>query len=508
MKYSNPVIPGFHPDPSICRVGEDYYLVTSTFEYFPGVPVFYSRDLANWRQIGHCLTRPSQLPLAGVGSSRGIYAPSLRYHDGRFCVITTNVGGGGHFYVHTDDPAGEWSEPVWVEGVGFDPDLLFDYDGRVWFVREDIIDGGIRMWEIDLPTGKLIGPEHYIWGGQEDLFCEAPHIYKIDGMYYLMVAEGGTHRGHMVVVARSNSPTGPYESCPHNPVLTHRGHVKHAIQATGHADLVQAADGNWWLVFLGIRQVWGWHHLGRETFLAPVTWSEDGWPIVHDGQPVELEMDAPLPAEHPWLDPPVRDEFDGERLGLQWNFRRNPNPDDFSLTEQPGRLRLRCSPVALDDAGSPALLCRRQQHFNCRTATRVEFVPAADGEEAGLTAIMNERHHYEIAVGWQDGRRRVFVRRRIGDLAAIVAGEDIPDGPVTLQIDARPQEYTFSYAVGEGEMRELATGATRYLSTEVAGGFTGVYFGMYATAGGEASASAAHFDWFEYESRPSEWPPK
>ncbi len=252
MNYQNPVIPGFYPDPSVCRVGEDYYLVTSTFQYFPGVPVFHSRDLVHWRQIGHCLTRASQLPLENASSYGGIYAPTIRYHDGVFYMITTNVNAGKHFIVSTSDPAGEWSEPVWIDQAGIDPSLLFDGD-RVYFSWT--MRGAIYQAELDIGTGKLLTEPRLIWRGTGGRYPEAPHLYKIDGTYYLMVAEGGTENGHMETLARSSSPWGPFEPCPHNPILTHRNRGAHSIQGTGHADVVQAHDGSWWAVFLAFRQV-------------------------------------------------------------------------------------------------------------------------------------------------------------------------------------------------------------------------------------------------------------
>jgi xylan 1,4-beta-xylosidase len=495
MKIQNPVIPGFHPDPSVCRVGEDYYLVTSTFEYFPGVPVFHSRDLVHWRQIGHCLTRGSQLPLEGARSSGGIYAPTIRYHDGTFYMVTTNVTGGGHFYVHTRDPAGEWSEPVWVEGVEIDPSLFFDDDGKVYFTYK--ARGTIYQYEIDVETGQALTEKRPVWPGTGGQHPEGPHLYKIDGRYYLMLAEGGTSYCHMETIAQSETPWGPFEGCPHNPILTHRS-TDSPIQATGHADLIQAHDGSWWMVFLGIRPVRSHHHLGRETFLAPVSWTADGWPVVgHDGM-VSLEMKAQTLPLHPWDEESARDDFDAQNLRLCWNFLRNPHPEDWSLADRPGWLRLNGSAVTLDAVDSPAWIGRRQEHFDCRAAALLEFDPQNDGEEAGLTALMNERHHYEIAVTRLAGRRCVIVRRRIGSLAAIVAQERIGAGPVTLEIEAHPEMFTFSYAPQGREPRALAQGETRYLSSEVARTFTGVYFAMYAAGNGQASAAPAFFDWFEY----------
>lgn len=269
MTYRNPVIPGFHPDPSVCRVGDDYYLVTSSFEYFPGVPLFHSKDLVHWRQIGHCLTRVSQLDLSEARSSAGIYAPTIRFRDGTFYMTTTNVSGRGNFIVTTDDPHGEWSDGVAVDHPGIDPDLFFDEDGIVYYTTS--YNQGIYQSRIDAKTGQRFSDPRLIWSGTGGQYPESPHIYRIGDWYYLFIAEGGTEYGHMETVARSKRPEGPYESCPDNPILSHRS-IQSPIQATGHADLVQTPDGDWWAVFLGIRPV-GYpfrHHLGRETFLAPV----------------------------------------------------------------------------------------------------------------------------------------------------------------------------------------------------------------------------------------------
>lgn len=499
MKYSNPVIPGFYPDPSICRVDEDYYLVTSSFEYFPGVPIFHSRDLVNWRQIGHCLTRRSQLELQGTGSSGGIFAPTIRYHDGRFYMVTTHRG---NFYVHTDNPTGKWSERIEVDQAGIDPSLLFDSDGKVYFISNNLTgkEYGIYQSELDIETGRRLTKGEHLWNGTGGKYPEAPHMYKINGYYYLMLAEGGTEYGHMITIARSRDPHGPFESCPHNPILSNRS-TDQGLQCTGHGDLVQDHKGNWWIVFLAVRTV-GYppcYHMGRETCLAPVRWDDQGWPVImEDGQvPIDIESNC-LPA-HPWPDDPIRDDFDSDKLSFCWNFRRNLDPADWSLTERPGSLRLSCSPNSLNTNGEPpAFVGRRQCHFRCRAATRIDFTPATESEEAGLTVIMNEKHHYEIAVTLREGMRVVIVRRRIGFLAAEVACAQAGEGPITLQISATSAQYSFAF-VDNGDLEEIARSETRYLSTEVAGGFSGVLFGMYATANNEQSKSSAYFDWFDYE---------
>ena len=494
MKYNNPIIPGFYPDPSICRVGEDYYLVTSSFEYFPGVPVFHSRDLVNWRQIGHCLTRESQLDLHKARSSGGIYAPTIRHHNGKFYMVTTNVSRWTNFIVSTEDPGGEWSDPVTFDGHGIDPSLLFDDDGKVYLTSCSNVQN-----ELDVETGELLTEPRSVWEGSGGRYPEGPHLYKIDGTYYLMIAEGGTEYTHMETIARSSSPWGPFTPCPHNPILTHRS-LLNPIQATGHADMIQAHDGSWWMVFLAFRMVGEkqYHHLGRETFLAPVSWTEDGWPVVNGTGSVALEMAADCLPPHPWDPEPRRDDFDSQELRLCWNFLRNPYEADWSLTDRPGWLRLNGSAVTLDDKDSPAFVGRRQQHFTCRATALLEFDSKQDGDEAGLTAIMNNSHHYEIAVTRLSGKRRIILRRRIGTLAAVVADQPLPDGPVTLHISADPDEYTFRCAAGDAEMTDLGKGETRYLSSEVAGGFTGVYLGMYAVGSGGSAGGPADFDWFEY----------
>ncbi|MBN2047300.1 MAG: glycoside hydrolase family 43 protein [Anaerolineaceae bacterium] len=503
MKLKNPIIPGYYPDPSICRVGEDYYLVNSSFEYFPGVPIWHSRDLVNWRQIGHCLTRASQLPLENSAASRGIWAPTIRYHDGRFYMITTNMHTGGHFYVWTEDPAGEWSEPVWMPGEGWDSSLFFDDDGTVYYQWFEIPDR-IYQAEIDIASGKLLTEPRLIWNGTGAKSPEGPHLYKFFGKYYLLVAEGGTEYGHMISIARSGTPWGPWESCPSNPILSHRS-LDNPIQATGHGDLFQAHDGSWWVVFLGIRPVWypPRYHLGRETFLAPVEWNEDGWPVVGLGGTIQPVMEVEgLPA-HEWdesaLEPTVT-TFEAPELGFEWNYLRNPRPEQYSLSERPGWLRLWGSGETISEEVSPAFVGRRQRHFVCKGSTRLDFSPQYENEEAGLTAFMNHRHHYEIGVSRHEGGRVVFLRRQIGSLKVVTAQADLLEtGAVDLMIDADKYTYRFLYRTAETDWTLLGTGEVQYLTTEVGGAFTGVYFALYASGNGQRVSVPADFEHFIYE---------
>jgi xylan 1,4-beta-xylosidase len=505
-QYRNPVIPGFHPDPSICRIGADYYLATSSFEYFPGVPIFHSKDLVHWRQVGHALSRASQLPLAGQRSSGGIYAPTLRCPNGHLYMVTTNVGAGGNFIVDASNPAGPWSEPVWLseKESGIDPSLLFDDDGKVYLARQDGGErGGINLAEIEVATGKLKAASKRIWNGTGGVWPEGPHLYKIDGWYYLVIAEGGTSYNHAITMARSTSPWGPFEAAPNNPVLTQRGHPELPLQALGHADLVQTPEGKWFMVLLGVRPVDRQHHLGRETLLAPVEWTTDGWLKVNGGAPLSATMAAVgLPASRPWPRPAVRDDFNAPRLGPEWNFLRGPADGLWSLEEKPGSLRLKARSVSLDDIGTPAFTGRRQQHFDMRAATLLDFAPARSGQSAGLALRMNEDNHYQLVVaGSADGGRTIRLVTRVKGLATVVREAPIGPGKVELSVRAYQQRYVFGYRVGATEVAAFGSAPTGVLSTEQAGGFTGVFVGMvaYDSGGGAASMPPADFDWFDYQ---------
>ncbi|TVR51291.1 MAG: glycoside hydrolase family 43 protein [Puniceicoccaceae bacterium] len=504
--FQNPILPGFHADPSICRVGDDYYLVTSSFEYFPAIPIFHSRDLVHWRQIGHVLDRPGQVDLANVPSSGGLFAPTIRHHDGRFYVICTVVWGGGNFYVTAEDPAGPWSDPVWLEPDGIDPSLAFDADGTVYYHRQlDGARGFIGQRVLNLETGRPEGEVVELWRGTGGVWPEGPHLYRVGGYWYLLISEGGTSYGHRVTVARSTSPWGPFESNPANPILTHRHLPDHPFQALGHADLVETPAG-WWMVFLGFRpQAGRHHHIGRETFLAPVTWSDDGWPVVNENEPIPETLPAPdLPA-HPWPEPPVRLRFDGGALPLGWQHVRNPVRENYSLSERPGWLRLKGAAATLADRASPTFLGRRQTGLGCRASVKLDFAPAAPNEEAGLALRGHESDHTLFGIGLEDGRRHVFLRLvRNGEVAEVRSPEPLPPGEVILTIEATPATYVFSYQAAGGEVRRLGEHPTRDLSSETLSqgrgmSFTGVYFGLYATGNGTPAEAPADFAWFEYE---------
>lgn len=498
MKFKNPVLPGFYPDPSVCRAGDYFYLVTSSFEYFPGVPIFRSRDLVNWEQIGHVLDCKSQLPLDGAQCFSGIYAPVIRFHDGVFYMTTTNTSGIGNFIVTAKDPAGPWSEPVRVAQEGIDPSLFFDEDGSVYYTTSA---GGALQSKIDAATGKLLTEPVLVWKGTGGRYPEAPHLYKIKGYYYLMLAEGGTGYEHMVTMARSKSPWGPFEPCNRNPLLTHRS-LPGSIRATGHADMIEA-DGKWFVVFLGVR-TYGYedtHNLGRETFLSPLVWGEDGFPVIGNNGTVSEDMESAL-ASHLVPAPKMRDDFDTEALPFHWNYLRNPDESRYSLKERPGFLRLKGSKYSLDDIAPTVWLGRRQCHHKVKVTAAVVFAPGGDKEEAGLCVRKNESHHYEIFTTKRDNKACVVVRQRIGLLQKETACAVLPDNlkaGCVLGIEADLENYTFSYGKSACELTVLGKGTARYLSSEIAGGFTGVYFAVYATGNGKDCENPADFDWLDYK---------
>jgi xylan 1,4-beta-xylosidase len=496
LEHSEPVLPGMYPDPSACRVGRDVYLVASSFEYFPGIPIFRSRDLVRWTQLGHVLTRRSQLELAGVRSSGGIYAPTLRYHEGTFYVVTTHVER-GNFVVASTRPGGPWSDPVWLDEDGVDPSLAF-LDGRVYYTRNgpgaDADHPFVYQGELELAPGRasLRRRPRVIWRGTGGIWPEAPHLYRRGGSYYLVTAEGGTSYGHSVVVARSRRPYGPFEPSPHGPFLTHRDAARHPVQATGHADLVDLGDGSTWAVFLGIRPTGRHHHLGRETFLAPVAWGDDGWPRLGDAA---RPTGTAVPAAE-------RDDFARSRLGHGWVFVRNPVRGTRSLRERPGWLRLRGTVATLRDVASPTLVCRRQQRHDVVVRTLLDFEPARDGELAGLCVRANEEFHVTLLVG-RGTRGRELVLERVAKGRPTTLGTlRLGRGPVTLQLTADRSRYTFDGGTGK-RLRELGSVATRDLSAETihaATGrhhFTGAMIGLYATGSGRPSSVPADFDWFE-----------
>ncbi|HUF11065.1 MAG TPA: glycoside hydrolase family 43 protein [Rhodothermales bacterium] len=505
-EYLNPIIAGFYPDPSIVAVGEDFYLVNSSFSYYPGVPIFHSTDLVNWTQIGHVLDRPSQLNLDSLGISRGVFAPSIHYHDGTFYMISTLVDAGGNFYVTADDPAGPWSDPVWLPFYGIDPSIFFDDAGKAYLVNNDapayepLYDGHRAIWmrEFDPTSGTVGDPWVIVDGGvdlsSEPIWIEAPHIYKVDGKYYLICAEGGTADWHSEVVFRADKVEGPYVPFEGNPILTQR-HLDNAapfhISTTGHADFVETVNGEWWAVFLGTRPYEDEHYnIGRETFLLPVSW-EDGWPVILKGDArVPYSLKRPNLPQQPRAGIPhngnftLREEFDRTTLDPYWNFIRTPHEPVYDLTSHPGWLTLSPRRVRLQDPAQPAFVGRRQQHAWASASTAMEYRPADEGDAAGLVAFHDEDNFYAMLVTRAGDVTMIQLTRANRGLPEIIASVpiDLPDDDtVHLKIDAAGSKYSFYFAVSPDEWVPLLEDADgRVLSTRVAGGFVGTYFGFYS----------------------------
>jgi alpha-N-arabinofuranosidase len=510
--FKNPIKSGFYPDPSICRVGEDYYLVTSTFAYFPGVPIFHSKDLVHWRQIGHVLTRASQLPLEGAGTSQGIFAPTLRFNAGVFYMITTNVTKGGNFFVTATNPSGPWSDPVLLpDAPGIDPTIFFDDDGSAWYLGTRPAPEGPKYsgnWEVwlqalDLKNGKLTGEPVGLWRGalRDAIWPEGPHLYKRGNYYYLMIAEGGTGPNHAVCMARSERLTGPYVGNPNNPILTHR-HLGAAypVAYVGHADIVETASGETWMVALATRPYGGgFRNLGRETFLLPATW-EDDWLVPVPGSGiVPMECAAPNLPWTPWPQASKCDHFDAAALRDAWCYLRNPRLENYSLSARPGWLTLRLAKESLFEQASPSAVFRRQEHMDFLATTRMEFKPRKEGECAGLVIRQNEKFQYVFALTLYEGQRSLHLVKIEDGARTVIARAVCPDAPVNLALEARGQDLFFRWSMDGQAWNEMASAQDgRLLSTDRAGGFVGTMLGLVATANGQESDNSAAFDWFEY----------
>lgn len=526
VTFVNPILSGFYPDPSIVQAGSDYYLINSTFSYFPGIPVFHSRDLKNWKQIGNVIDRTSQLDFMGERMTRGLFAPAISYHDNTFYVTCTDIDHDGNFVVTAKNPAGPWSDPVRLPKVrGIDPSLFFDDDGKAYIIyNSDAPDNKplysghrtIRMYEFDPVNLKVTGEEKQLVNGGVDIskkpvWIEGPHILKKDGWYYLYAAEGGTSVNHSEVVFRSRSVSGPYVPYEHNPILTQRdlpADRKDPVTSTGHAQFVTGPDGNTYAIFLAVRPYEGdYYNTGRETFIAPVDWST-GWPVI-DPQHKEIQYSyrtnikevrqkGALPQSGNFS---YTLSFENS-LDRSLLFMRKPDSAAFSLSKKNG-LTLDLKPETIMDFGSPAFIGKRQQHLYNTVETRLDFTPVSSNERSGLTVFQSESNFYFLAKSISGGQETVQLfksKPREKNMETIVeAALPVKQPALFLRIDAEGDSYRFSYSTDGKKWLLLKDKVdAKFVSTKTAGGFVGCIYGMYATSSGEKTTNTARFKYLKY----------
>lgn len=498
---TNPILPGFYPDPSICAVGDDFYLVNSTFAYFPGIPIMHSKDLAHWEQIGNACDRESQLPLGDTGHSRGLFAPTIRYHEGTFYIICTNVSYGGNFIITAQNPAGPWSEPHYIEGAdGIDPSLFFDEDGTCYYIGTHPnpagcqYDGDWYIWiqELDIENMKLVGEVHNVWNGamRNIIWPEGPHLYKIGEYYYIMHAEGGTGPDHAVTVCRSKNVYGPYENNFCNPILTHR-HLgrKYPICYVGHADLVKTINDEWYMVMLAVRPLEGYTTMGRETFLARVEWEND-WPVVNPGvgrltDTVEINLPkwTAYTAES--------NEYVFSTMGQlppEFMVLRNADKSHYSLEKGKGLLML-FDTHTLKEQASPSYLALRQKHHHFMAKALLDVSNLSEDKRAGIAYVQNNLYNLRVEV---NGKMAEVILCEKGTDRRVISMPLQGSNPLEVSLEVDGLSAT---VIIEGQKSPEVD--IRTLSTEAAGGFTGCTVGLYAVADTE-NTDCACFKRFSY----------
>ncbi|MEO6285407.1 MAG: glycoside hydrolase family 43 protein [Dyadobacter sp.] len=524
-KLVNPILTGFYPDPSVVQVGTDYYLVNSTFSYFPGIPVFHSKDLKNWKQIGNVIDRSSQMDFMGEKLTRGLFAPAISYHKGTFYVTCTDIDHDGNFVVTAKNPAGPWSNPIRVpQARGIDPSLFFDEDNKAYIIynsdapdRKPLYSGHrtIRIYELDPATLKVIGEEKQLVNGGVDLskkpvWIEAPHIMKRNGWYYLYAAEGGTSVNHTEVVFRSKSVWGPFIPYENNPILTQKGlqdDRKDPITSAGHAQFVDGPDGKTYAIFLAVRPYEGnYYNTGRETFIAPVEWKND-WPVINppkNNAEYEFTVNYKEVKQKDALPQAGNFEYTltfDKKLDPALLFMRNIDSSSFSLSKQNG-LTMKLKPETIMELGNPSFIGKRQQHLYCTAETELDFSPKSEKEKAGLTIFQDESHFYFLSKSVENGKPFVQLLKSgaDGQSMELLAKQPVADASksVKLRIVAAGGFYSFYFSKGASwELLKDKVDA-KFLSTEVAGGFIGCLFGMYATSSGVPTTNAASFKYLKY----------
>ncbi len=496
----NPILPGFHPDPSICRVGDEYYICTSSFTWYPGLPIYRSRDLVHWQLAGHGIHRPGMVSLDGVRDKDGVWAPTIRHHDGRWYIFC-NVSNGGNFYITADDVAGPWSDPIFIKDMpGIDPSVFWDDDGTAYAMGNIYsfpgrkYQGSTAIWiqQIDLSTGTLTGERHILTTGHalNARYAEGAHLYKIGGRYVLTVAEGGTDYNHAVTVLASKSIFGPYLPQQVNPVLSQRqfGHGC-PLQSVGHADLVQTPAGQWYAVALGKRMVGGRHAFTRETFLCPVE-IQEGELIFNPGHGgMTMDIVRPDLPWHPVPAVPVRDGFDGCELKPHWYFERIPHAAFHAVSD--GHLTLNLQPETIDSLVCPAMIFRRVLSHDYTAATSMRFIPRRSGEAAGIVLHRNASAY-------------VALLRTAAGIEVVESGRTTQTIPYTgrdvcFRISASGISATLEYGASEAAMAKAADVSLIQLADDgKLNRFNGLGIGVYATSGGRKSKNKAVFDFFDY----------
>ena len=528
--FSNPIIPGGYPDPSICKVGDTFYIVNSSFEYFPGLPIHKSKDLINWELIGYGLHRKSQVNstvnLIDVQSNGGIHAPTIRHKDGVYYIITTNVyydeekgkADMVNFIITAENPAGPWSDPIHIVGApGIDPDLFFDDDGKVWYVGNQMpenpnFDGEGEIWlqELDLSEFKLVGEKHLLWRGAcGGVWAEGPHMYKKDGRYYLLIAEGGTSFNHAVMVALSDNIEGPYISNPRNPIITSR-HLSYDnwVNSTGHGDIIELDDGRNYMVLLGIRnQIERGSNMGRETFIVPLTWEREPfewkeikhlWPVVSpETGRVEILNNVVFNNTIQNNDRSFTDNFETESLHLNWNFRRHPLEDIYQINKEESRLNLLCHPNKIKERGRAALLGFKQTESDFEYLTQMYFYPNSSDSEAGISLFQKDDNYINFTLIKQLGKHflQAYVVKKGEILTSVKKELKQYQGNIKFKVIAEKNLYKLYYSTKGMHFNLFTTFEGSLLKSN---GYTGAHLGVYATGNGKKNQDFASFDYVNY----------
>ncbi|NML67221.1 glycoside hydrolase family 43 protein [Hymenobacter sp. RP-2-7] len=525
LELVNPILTGFYPDPSIVKVGPDYYLVNSTFAYFPGIPVMHSRDLKNWRQVGSVISRPAQLNFLGDRMTRGLFAPAIAYHNGTYYVTCTLIDRKGNFVVTAKNPTGPWSDPVFLPEVrGIDPSLFFEGAKAYVIYNSDPPDNkplysghrSIKMMELNPQTLQTVGEAKMVVNGGVDLskkpvWIEGPHLLKRNGWYYLYAAEGGTSVNHTEVIFRSREALGPFVPYEHNPILSQRELPpgrQHPITSAGHAQFVEGPDGKTYALFLAVRPYEdNYYNTGRETFIVPVEW-KDEWPVMNPGpQGVQYSYQASYAEVKQSGARPQSGNFAytitfDKQLDPALLFLRTVDSSSFSLSKAKG-LVLRLKPQTCAETGNPAFIGKRQQHMHCSAETELTFAAKGATESAGLVAFQDEKHFYYLCQTVAGGQPVVQLLKSTDDPKQLEPLAQAPlkaAGPLRLRVNAEGAAYRFSFSENGKAWTTLRDGVDgKFLSTQVAGGFIGCLFGLYGTSAGQPTTNTAAFKWLKYE---------